>query len=894
MRGKGTVAGAVGFLGAALLLTVLRGSVGAAALPDCTDVPGGPGVDEAPGGAGLPHLEGAAAAEAPAIAAAGDPTFGTETLVCAGEGLEGASLRVWAEGGVRDVQPLRTAHNRLVAVLPADLADSTLLVWPVGSAATGAPIRVNGATVWWGWPARLSVEQASGAQTVLLMGRNLKLTGAEPGVWVRGPGVSRWLTVTAAQPYRLEATLPAGLAAGRYELWAHNGTGGRYGWSEAVSLEVVAGPAAAGLAVYPVAEYGARSDDSRDDADAIQQAVDRAASAGGGIVRFGPGTYHVSRPITTPPRAGGGLHFEGAGMGRYDPAAQAFGGAFTAIRPTPDNHILTCVLQIQAPRSTLSELNLLNGTRGHTAGVHDPDDGSRQVTVRAEAHDLTFTRVRFVLLDERIVEPGARRVRTSIFEPALRLQAPGVANIRIEDCEFHSAGSGVGIGAMQRDHYAAGDPDPSTDYVRVLNCTFRGYSVGTDQSIASASLWKRSGILNDGITNLNGKNLIVEGCDFAGADRGRRLMMNRTILNYNTSIRQQFYLNNHSHDTGMRSPPPAGLSVNQGEQYLFHFRYPRGGFFGVTAADGASVTLSEPRTTEEASSDDEEVPLRADGTRAGSRILDEVGRNDHWIIFVTGGRGVGQYRVVTGADHGLAQTVLRVDRPWRVVPDDTSRVVLTAAFRQNIISGNTVDGGDSDPRSKMVGVLFWMNAVENIVAGNTFRNLGFGVGFNGMVRNPCAWNLVTGNAMENMRGPTGAESLGPAFYVEQFKLYSNRNPALVEGSEVQGWYSVGNLVRGNEGRGAPVAAYLHANLQFADPAGRWGYGDLRSDPDGGMVLEVMEGNRFADVEQGIVVNPAVTWGVVRNNLVSGAQGPLPETFDQAGGRTLEALISSDG
>ena len=37
----------------------------------------------------------------------------------------------------------------------------------------GFPIRVNGATLWWAWPARLGREDAIQPPSVLLMGKNL-------------------------------------------------------------------------------------------------------------------------------------------------------------------------------------------------------------------------------------------------------------------------------------------------------------------------------------------------------------------------------------------------------------------------------------------------------------------------------------------------------------------------------------------------------------------------------------------------------------------------------------------------------------------------------------------------------------------------------------------------
>ncbi len=128
-----------------------------------------------------------------------------------GDHLSGAGLRVWLEGRLENLPPLRTADNRMEAVLPKTWPATTMLVWPVRGERAGRPIRVNGATAWWAWPPRITQEDAAKPTSVWLMGKNLKVGSAEPRVYVNGPGVAQWISVLAAQPYQLTAQLPAGL-----------------------------------------------------------------------------------------------------------------------------------------------------------------------------------------------------------------------------------------------------------------------------------------------------------------------------------------------------------------------------------------------------------------------------------------------------------------------------------------------------------------------------------------------------------------------------------------------------------------------------------------------------------------------------------------------------------
>ncbi len=130
-------------------------------LPRPTDVPGGPEGVVGPGGTALPPLGDEVALQAPAISAAGEVCFPDETLVITGDNLHGAGLRIWREGGVEDLPPLRTADNRMEAIVPKTWPTSTMLVWPVRGERAGRPIRVNGTTVWWAWPPRITQEDAA-------------------------------------------------------------------------------------------------------------------------------------------------------------------------------------------------------------------------------------------------------------------------------------------------------------------------------------------------------------------------------------------------------------------------------------------------------------------------------------------------------------------------------------------------------------------------------------------------------------------------------------------------------------------------------------------------------------------------------------------------------------
>jgi len=838
-------------------------------LPLPIDVPRGPEDVVGPGGAGLPSVKGEAGPAAPAISAISEVTFPDETLVITGDRLQGAHLRVWMEGRLEDLAPLRAASNRMQAVVPKDWPLSTMLVWPVRGEQVGAPIRVNGATVWWAWPARVTQEEAASAPSVLLMGKNLQLGSAEPRVYLQGPGPPQRLVLKAGHAYQLTAELPKGLPPGSYRLFVHNGSGGRYGWSEPARLEILEGPSRGGPVAFDVESYGAKPDDGQDDAPAIQQAVDAAAKAGGGVVRFSAGTYHLGRTIVLPDVAGAGIRLVGAGMGGYDAPTQAATGRATVLRFLPGGPIPKCLIQLGCRFGSLCDLNVIGGHEGIVRAIHDRKAPSR-VVIRVTRHDVTLERVRLVMLDLRPQAPPEKREDRQIYDAALHLVAPGRANLAVRHCEFHSAGAGIEIGTLQRGHNDDGLPDPSTDYVCIEKCIFRGYSPGFYKEPSHPASYQHMGIFSEGVQVFNGKYVIVEGCDFAGAERRGGKRMNRSVCVCNTSIRDLYVADNRCHDVGMVCPRQ-DRAVNQGEQILFHFMYPHGGYFDVLDAGPAAVAVNpdDPRNAGKLAS-----PHTA-FDRAGSRVLDEVGTNDHWVVFVSSGKGAGQYRVVVGAERSPGRVVLKLDRPWRGVPDRGSRVTLTTAYRQNIICRNTIDAGFIDVRCKVAGILFWYNGFENVIAGNTLRNLGYGIGFNSGFRNPCCWNLVRDNLAEHLGG-MAVESAEPAFYFDSCLTAGGPNgPLFRPGSDVAGWYAVGNVARSNRGSDSPVAAFVYAATTDA------GSRLLPAQEEAGVVMPVIENSRFTGVKRGIVTNRGAVWPVLRGNLVKPLEPAAPEVYDQS-------------
>ena len=129
--------------------------------------------------------------------------------------------------------------------------------------------------------------------------------------------------------------------------------------------------------------------------------------------------------------------------------------------------------------------------------------------------------------------------------------------------------------------------------------------------------------------------------------------------------------------------------------------------------------------------------------------------------------------------------------------------------------------------------------------------------------------------MERMGG-MAVESVEPAFYFDSCRTAGGPDGPLYQpGSDVAGWYAVGNVARSNQGHDSPAAAFVHA-LTTDEGSRR-----LPAQEDAGVVMPVVENSRFTGVKRGIVVNRGAIWPVLRGNVVETLDPAVPSVFDQS-------------
>ena len=369
------------------------------------------------------------------------------------------------------------------------------------------------------------------------------------------------------------------------------------------------------------------------------------------------------------------------------------------------------------------------------------------------------------------------------------------------------------------------------DYVRISDCVLRGQF---------AKGWSTS---SNAVINVGGNGMIMERCDARSVDREHARMLGRTCLLYESSIQNTYIADNHSEDFGPHPSVP-GILGNTGEQYAFHLRGHKAGLYTVASAGERTVAIN--------------------GGLPGT-----VSSDGDWIVFVAKGVGAGQWRTIVGRTNSGEQVL---DKPWRVRPSQNATVIVQQVFRHNIVYNNTMQGPPQQAGisngMKTVGVYFFQNAFDNIVANNTIDRVSVGIAINAEFDTPCGWNLIRENDISNIEGAAGGTASGPMAYVEM-----NQGSVHEKRVKINHWITIGNMFRANNITNSPTAASL--GWRFLD---RFYDQEYIARTDVGMTLSTLERNTFDQVDHGIMVGSPMNRVLLRNNTFN---------FNDPGGQDVE-------
>ncbi len=505
----------------------------AAMFPAPVDIPAGPPAVNAPGGRNMPAMGGAGGQHAPQISGISETTFPDETLAIAGKDLKDATFRIWAEGMVFDGQVLRSRDDIAQVVVPAQIEKpvagtpgatplSCMLVWPLRGDTCGTPIRVNGATAWWMWPCRKVSDDPD--RTIRVFGKNLCLSHATPVIVIqRENDPPQTLSVMRKSSEELVAELPSNMGAGKCQVWAHNGTGGCYGWSRAVVFEIVKNPYRPTVTVHVDKMPGAN------DMEKIKAAIrSAAANPAGGIVQFSAREYALTAPIHVPESGTAPIVMKGAGAAPYDAKAGRFSGRGTVLvnkNPELNDHLL----RLNSPGSSLKDLSMFSYFAGPG---HPPKEG------RGQGFSV---RTKDIVVDN-VVSVAWGSAMNSWFDR----DRSGAVNLEVRNCVFYAHDALVNLHAPNSDNF-----------IRFSNCKFRG-------------IWSNgSGTDSNGLSIRGASRVIVEDCEFESVDALAGMALNRAIAVFDDQSHHHYFVRNRTRWMGAFKTVP-GRDTNTGEQFLYH------------------------------------------------------------------------------------------------------------------------------------------------------------------------------------------------------------------------------------------------------------------------------------------------------------------------------------
>lgn len=160
-----------------------------------------------------------------------------EHIILSGYNLQNSDFEIYSNEGVNQANIQYRDNEKAIITVDISLKRwSQLLVWPKNLYGYGKPIAINKAEIWWAGPEISRINDV-----VSIYGRNLTNNNDTliSYVYLRSIKSNNTIRVKIkkANPYKVDFVVPDVLQ-GIYELWIHNGHGGKWGWSDPILISI--------------------------------------------------------------------------------------------------------------------------------------------------------------------------------------------------------------------------------------------------------------------------------------------------------------------------------------------------------------------------------------------------------------------------------------------------------------------------------------------------------------------------------------------------------------------------------------------------------------------------------------------------------------------------------
>jgi hypothetical protein len=492
-------------------------------------------------------------------------------------------------------------------------------------------------------------------------------------VVVKQVGESRYIVIPVAcsSAYEARCRIPADLPEGEYDVYAHNGLGGAYGWSAALRV-TVQGREAWPVDVFRVDDY-AEPGEARSVAEgeafpvgrgtsdaAIRRALAALTANGGGILEFTAGRYLIGETIVLPART----VMRGAGSERTLIHGALSGGHGPYVFITGDRdftvedlslHSIYAPLLIVAPT-----LIAKTSEEAFAHGFAWSDTRARNITIRRcgltqsllEHHDRRSDNDYIAKMQEYVIR-GAHQDSKSSFESIL-LRGDDLV---IEDNVVLGGGSCVMLLGSR--------------FARVSRNRLGAGASGHALYGIAKLIWEADGAKID---SSYCREIIAEENDIFA-----RCIMARDLMYFIYGGENLLVARNHIHDI----EPTYDAEMLGFHLWMARWKEP-------------TIRMLSPTTAE---------------------IIDPTGEvKNEWlegaVLDIVEGRGVGQMRRIVER----AGDRIKIDRPWTIAPDETSNVVFTAPspFHKIVVVDNTINGNGDN-------IIFWGCSNDIVIDGNRVK-----------------------------------------------------------------------------------------------------------------------------------------------------------------------------